>query len=112
MRITFDTYALNDLISPATSQRGANGAVTGNKVRSAIEAGRIQGFFCETLVTLEGIQKRDRSNVLGSTRIQSKTTSADERTITISIGVLQDRKPLDPEFTEKLQAAKPWACAP
>jgi hypothetical protein len=106
MRIAFDTNALNDLIPPATSQRGASGAVTGNKVRCAIEARRIQGFFCETLVTLEGIQKKDRSDVLGSTRLQSKTTSTDQRTITISIGVLQNRKPLDPEFTEKVRAAQ------
>lgn len=106
MRITFDTNALNDLISPATSQRGTAGAAAGSTVRAAIEAGRIQGFFCETLVTLEGIQKRDRRDVVGSTRLQSTTTSTDERTITISIGVLQDRKPLDIEFNEKIQAAK------
>jgi hypothetical protein len=66
MRVTFDTNALNDVISPETSQRGASGTANGIKVRAAVvEAGRVQGFFCETLVTLEGIQKRDRSDVFG-----------------------------------------------
>ncbi len=106
MRVTFDTNALNDVISPETSQRGASGTANGIKVRAAIEAGRVQGFFCETLVTLEGIQKRDRGHVLGSTRLHTQMTSTDESTITINIGVLQDRKPLDPEFTHKIEAAK------
>jgi hypothetical protein len=106
MRVTFDTNALNDVISPETSQRGANGTANGTKVRAAIEAGRVQGFFCETLVTLEGIRRRDRSDVLGSTRLHSEITSTDRNTIAINISVLQDRKPLDPEFTNKIQAAK------
>lgn len=106
MRVTFDTNALNDLISPETSQRGARRTDSGTKVRAAIEAGRVQGFFCETLVTLEGIENKDRSDVLGSTRLQSQTTSTAPNTFTLNIGVLQDRKPLHPEFTDMVQAAK------
>jgi hypothetical protein len=108
LRVTFDTNALNDLlsVSPETSQRGAVGHMHGTKVRSAIEAGYVEGFFSETLVTIEGIQKKDRVDVLGSTQLQSRTTSADKNTITISIGVVQDRKPLDPQFSDKIQAAR------
>ena len=67
--------------------------------------GIIRGFFSETIVTLEGVQRKDRPAVFGSTRPQSETTSTDENTITMSIGVVQDRKPLDPEFSAKIQAA-------
>jgi hypothetical protein len=106
MRVTFDTNALNDLISPETSQRGARGTANGIKVRAAIEAGRVQGFFCETLVTLEGIQRKDRPSVLGSTRLESEIKPTGENTINISLTVKQDRKPLDSEFTVKIQSAK------
>ena len=67
MRVTFDTNALSDVIAPETSQRGALGAASGKKVRAAIEANHVQGFFCETLITLEGIKNADRSAVFGST---------------------------------------------
>jgi hypothetical protein len=106
MRVTFDTNALNDIISPATSQRGEAGTKSGIRVRAAIEAGHVQGFFCETLVTLEGIQKKDRGNMLGSTRLHSQMASTAPNTIAINIGVLQDRKPLDPAFSNMVQAAK------
>jgi len=108
LSVTFDTNALNDLlsVSPETSQRGTTGHMHGTKVRAAIEAGCIQGFFCETLVTLEGIQRKERGDVLGSTRLESRTACTGENTIQISIDVLQDRKPLDSEFSGMVQGAK------
>jgi hypothetical protein len=66
MRVTFDTNTLADVVSPETSQR-PNGASAGAKVRAAVQAGTVQGFFCETMITLEGIKNVDRSAVFGST---------------------------------------------
>lgn len=66
MRVTFDTNTLADVVAPETSQR-PTGAPDGTKVRAAIRAGTIQGFFCETMITLEGIKNVDRSAVFGST---------------------------------------------
>jgi hypothetical protein len=106
MRVTFDTNALNDVLSLEVSQRGETVTANGAKVRAVIESGSVQGFFCETLVTLEGIQKKDRGDVLGSTRLHSTSTSADQKTIAINIRVLQDRKPLDSQFADKIRAAK------
>ena len=71
MRVTFDTNALCDVIAPETSQRGARGIASGKKVQGEIEAGHVQGFFCETLVTLEGIKNADRSTVFGSTAVDT-----------------------------------------
>jgi hypothetical protein len=106
LTVTFDTNALNDLVWPKRSQLGSAGHMHATKVLAAIKAGSIQGYFCETLVTLEGIQRNDRAPVLGGTRLQSESTSTDKNTIQISIGVVQDRKPLDSEFSDMLRRAK------
>ncbi len=105
LTVTFDTNALNDVLWPDKAQHPTDPADAA-RVRAAIQAGDIQGFFSETLVTLEGIQKKDRRAVVGSTRLQSESASTDNNTITISIGVVQDRKPLDLEFSAKIQSAK------
>jgi hypothetical protein len=58
LAITFDRNTLASMVSPETAQRdtGAGGAV----VRTAIEARHVQGAFSETLVTMEGVEKKDR----------------------------------------------------
>jgi hypothetical protein len=78
MRVTFDTNALADVVAPATSQR-PNGATDGTKVRAAIRAGTVQGFFCETMITLEGIKNVDRSAVFGSTTTNTTTRRRSRR---------------------------------
>lgn len=105
LTVTFDTNALNDVLWPDKAQHPTDPADAA-RVRAAIQAGDIQGFFSETLVTLEGIQKKDRPAVVGSTRLQSESTFTDKNTITISISIVQDRKPLDSDFSEMLQEAK------
>jgi hypothetical protein len=70
MRITFDTNVLADVVSPETSQR-PTGCANGTMVRSALRSGYIQGMFCETLVTLEGIKNADRTAVFGSTSVRA-----------------------------------------
>jgi len=50
--VTFDTCSLDTVVWPQTSQH-ENGETNGRKVRTAIEAGHVQGFFCEPLITLE-----------------------------------------------------------
>ena len=92
-----DTNTLADVVSPEASRQPTNPADAA-RVRAAIQLGKIQGFFSETLVSLEGVQTKDRAAVFGSTRLQSESTCTDENTITISIGVVQDRKPLDPKI--------------
>jgi hypothetical protein len=106
LTVTFDTNALNDVVFPETSQRGASGTANGTKVRAAVQAGVIQGFFSETLVTLEGIQRKDRAEVVGSTGLESSTACTGENTIQMSFNVVQDRKPLDSQFSEMVQGAK------
>jgi hypothetical protein len=67
LRVTFDTNTLADVVSPEASQQPTNPADAA-RVRAAIQLGKIQGFFSETLVSLEGVQTKDRAAVFGSTR--------------------------------------------
>jgi hypothetical protein len=99
--------ALSAARSTCCPQRPPVLAMNGRRcAKSAASGVGVNGYFCETLVTLEGIQRNDRAPVLGGTRLQSESTSTDKNTIQISIGVVQDRKPLDSEFSDMLQRAK------
>jgi hypothetical protein len=70
LTVTFDTNTLASVVSPETAQRGTG--TSGATVRTAIQAGHIQGFFSETVVTLEGITNADRSAVFGSTTVNAR----------------------------------------
>jgi hypothetical protein len=104
MPVTFDTNVLADIVSPETSQRGASGAANAAKVRAAIQAGHIQGFFSGTLA-LEGIENKDRAEVLGKTRVVSETSSTSENRTTLAVGVRHVRNRLDSRFFGRIQAA-------
>jgi hypothetical protein len=109
MRVTFDTNTLADIVSPATSQR-PNGAADGAKVRAAIRTGTVQGLFCETLITLEGIKNADRSEVFGSTTLNTQYqhgVAPDGNGVTF-INIRPDqpaRRPLDPRQADRFLAA-------
>src|SRR5712691_10310897 len=105
MRVTFDTNSLDRAARPERFPRDPR-QVDCIKVRDALAAGTLRGYFSETLVTLEGIENKDRVNVLGSTRLESQMRDTGENTITISLNVQQDRKPLPPEFPRRIQAAQ------
>lgn len=103
LTVTFDTNTLASVVSPQTAQRdtGASGAA----VRTAIEAGYIQGFFSETVVTLEGIVKTDRADVLGRTRVVSGSSSNGKNQITLTVGFQHFRNELDMRFSERVRSA-------
>jgi hypothetical protein len=103
LTVTFDTNTLASIVSPETAQRdtGASGAA----VRTAIKAGHIHGFFSETLVTLEGVEKRDRVDVLGKTRVISGSSSKAKNQITLTVGFQHFRKELDTRFSERVRSA-------
>jgi hypothetical protein len=95
-------------------------------VNRAIKSGNIEGFYCVTLLTIEGIQKVDRAEVYAGSRIVSGpieetvtrredipekvrkfTGDEDITTFKINMQVQQnDRKPLHPEMIRRMQAAK------
>ena len=103
--MTFDTNTLDRAARPERFPKDPRQAEY-VKVCDALTTGTLRGYFSETLVTLEGIESKDRIDVLGSTRLENRTRATGTNTITISLNVQQDRKPLPLEFPRRIQAAQ------
>ena len=103
LTVTFDTNTLASVVSPESGQRETG--VSEAAVRAAIEAGRIHGFFSETLVTLEGVEKKDRADVLGKTRLVSGSSSSGKNQITLTVGFRHFRNELNTRFSERVRSA-------
>lgn len=105
LTVTFDTGALDDVVRldrPQSPTEPADAA----RVRAAVESGAIRGFFSETLITLEGIQRDDRIAVLGSARLERNSWSPAPNVIAMSLSFRQDRKPLHPGFSRRIDVAR------
>lgn len=111
MRVTFDT---NTLEKAARPERCARDPLHPDylKVHQAIVAGTISGFFSETIINLEGIQKADRSAVLGSTTMSQSEQITEHPeagdTVAATTFTVSDplRKPLHPEVAARIRAAR------
>ena len=111
MRVTFDTNTLDPAVRP---ERFPKDPAQPNyfKVKQAIVSGIIQGFFSETIISLEGIQKDDRAAVFGSTAISISEGPASidhdtgKVTIQVNLNVEQlGRKPLHAEAAARVRTA-------
>jgi hypothetical protein len=108
LTVTFDTNTFASVVEPETAQRGTGAA--GSHVRKAIQAGHVQGFFCETIVTLEGITNSDRTFVFGTTTVAGghrHEMKEDGSGITYSDRRVEQpgRKALDPRQDKRFTAA-------
>jgi hypothetical protein len=103
--VTFDTNTLDRAARPDRYPRDARQPEY-LKVHEALSHGDIQGFFSETIVTLEGVQNKDRVPVFGSTRLHHRDSSTGPRQVTLEISVRQDRQPPHPEATRRVAAAR------
>ncbi|MHB8704000.1 MAG: hypothetical protein ACYC8W_07685 [Candidatus Tyrphobacter sp.] len=107
LTVTFDTNTLAAVVSPETAQleNGSFGAI----VQTAVRDGRIRGFFCETVVTVEGIKNAERADVLGQSRIAVDVTSSEARqpggaiSLQFSVGPQHVQPPLDPRAEARVQ---------
>jgi hypothetical protein len=106
---TFDTNTLDSVVWPETAQRKNKEAAS--VVRAAIEDGRVRGFFSETVITLEGIHRDDRSEILGKTRVVIEASANGENhhgrsvDFKFSVGSKHIRKPLHGKSLERVQKA-------
>jgi hypothetical protein len=102
LTVTFDTNTLQSVVFPEDAQRGTG--PSGAAVQTAIRAGLVRGFFSETHITLEGIQGKDRKDILGQTRVGSEASSSGRDSISLTVGVRHvPRKPLHPRFQARVQ---------
>jgi hypothetical protein len=72
--------------------------------------GKIKGYFGETMATLEGIKKKDRSDVMHSTSVKSEITNktddaTGQETIEIKMTPEQKRPPVHVKHVAMIQAA-------
>lgn len=110
LRVTFDTNTLDHAVG---LERRPDDLYKPEhiKVHEALRRGRIQGFFSDTIATLEGVQKKDRTRVYGTlTRrhIQSRTVdlATGDHVIRVRSWVeYPERKPLHDKTLDRLQAA-------
>ena len=125
LRVTFDTNVLDLACRPERFPKDPRQPLM-QKVHDALANGQIDGFYSVTMLTIEGIMRRDRAEVFTGTRmvmqtetsqitrnadlpdrIQEKVGNEDLETITWKFQVEQPgRKLLQPEVINRMKAAK------
>jgi hypothetical protein len=103
VKITFDTNTLDHAARPKLFPKDPPEFM---KVHDAIVAGTAKGYFSETLITLEGIQNKDRVSVLGDTWLERQIRSTGQTVININLTVRQERKPLHEKVFARIHAAR------
>jgi hypothetical protein len=102
MRVTFDSNVYDKVVRPAMYPRDPEIREM-IVVHQALKDGRIQGFTCETVITLEGIGRDDRAMVFGSTHSRRSVAQIAEDTFAITLTTEQpDRRPVHPKQRERL----------
>jgi hypothetical protein len=125
LRVTFDTNVSDLVCRPERFPKDPRQRLM-LKVHDALANGQIEGFHSVTMLTIEGIMRRDRAEVFAGTRtvmqpekrsitrnadlpdvIREKVGSANVETIAVELRVEQpSRKPLHPEVIARITAAK------
>ncbi|MBR1169158.1 hypothetical protein [Bradyrhizobium liaoningense] len=95
--VTFDTCSLDKIVK----NRDVD-----SKIRRAILDDRIRGFYCETVVTLEGVMRKERKEILSRTRPISLSSSDGEGAIRLAVGIQHFRPPLHPDHAALIEAVE------
>jgi hypothetical protein len=124
LRVTFDTNVLDLACRPERFPKDPRQPALG-KVHDALKNGEIEGFYSVTMLTIEGVMKRDRAPVYGNTRIaigpetvstlkaedipeslRERWGGEDIEQVSVEFRVEQpDRQPLHPEVQARARAA-------
>ncbi len=105
IRITFDTNTFDKVSRPSICANDPE-YVAMVKIHEALKRRVIQGFICETTLTLEGIGKDRRAIVFGGTVSNSSMTQVSEDTFEITITPEQpDRRPVHPKQAVRFREA-------
>lgn len=104
MNVTFDTNTFDKVVRPYAKDPENPLFV---KIHEAIKLRHIEGFICDSMITLEGIKADDRAKVFGSTLLASKITSdGNSSKIQLDLKMEQPlRRPLHPKQAERFAAA-------
>ena len=125
LRVTFDSNTLDLVCRPARFPKDRRQPLM-RTVHDALTKGRIEGFYSVTMLTIEGMMRKDRADVFAGTRtvmqpetteltknvdlpdaVREKLGAADVETVRLEISVEQpERKSLHPEIAARVRAAK------
>jgi len=109
MRVTFDRQVLGKVIFPGKRKKDPDHACL-EKINAALRAGRLQGFICESVGTLEAIAKDKRATYFANRTPKSQVqTARDGKNVSLAITFTtdHDRHPgLDERLIENLQGAR------
>ena len=125
LRVTFDTNVLDLACRPKRFPKDPRQPLM-QKVHNALAKGRMEGFYSVTMLTIEGIMRRDRAEVFANTQtvmhpetshvirnadlpdaIREIVGNEDLEGISVEFQVMQpDRKLLPPEVVARMKAAK------
>jgi hypothetical protein len=92
--VTFDTCSMDLIVKNRPNSF---------KVRAALEAGLVRGFYCETLVALEGVRRKERPEVLSRTRPVSQSSSTGKYKINMIVGIEHYRPLLNPALLNMIR---------
>ncbi len=109
MTVTFDTNSLDKACRPKLFPKDHDQSKSA-KVHAAIKAGDVAGHFSETIITLEGIQTKDRANVFNSTYLRLEPTKepVSDKVATIELRYVVEqltRQSLHPAHGARINAA-------
>lgn len=106
MKVTFDTNTFDKAVRPNRYPNDLDNAHF-VRVHEAIRRGQIEGFICETMITLEGIKVDDRATVFGTSVLSSQIMPEKSGSpIRVNLKMEQPlRQPLHPKQAERITAA-------
>lgn len=125
LRVTFDSNILDKVCRPERFPKDPDQPLM-QKVHDALQRKEIEGFYSVGMLTIEGIERKDRADVFSRTRtvmkpethsvtknndlpqaIQEIVGDADVETVSVELQVEQpNRKALPREVVARLKAAK------
>jgi hypothetical protein len=107
IRVTFDSNAWEVVVSPGAAHKNHSCLL---KIKEALEDGRLKGFICETLGTLEAIKRSKRADYFANRKPKSDIQIERVGTnpsVTITFKTDHSLHPgLDKRLTDKLQEAR------
>jgi hypothetical protein len=105
LSVAFDTNTLDKVSRPGLFPMDQDHAEM-VEIHDALKGGDIQGFICDTALTLEGIGVDHRATVFGGTVARHSSLQLADDTVQITVTPEQpDLKPLHPKQAERFREA-------
>src|SRR5471032_499487 len=94
LKITFDTNTLDRVVRPHRYD-GEGDHPAYLIVHDALKAGRINGYFSEAVVALDGIGRPDKVDMVGAGRVVSESRATGPYSVELTVGRKWPAKPIN-----------------